>query len=97
MNERICQTIYKDLLSEIEQLNYYAKFNINKLLQGDMAARTAYYNSMRQNGVFSTNDILTLEDMNSISEEEGGNIRLVNGNLIPLSAAKDIKTKSMKE
>lgn len=92
MDERICQTLYKDVLSDDERLNYYYKFNINKLLQGDMAARTGFYSMMRQNGIYSTNDILELEDRNSISEEDGGNIRLINGALIPLSEAKNNQT-----
>ena len=87
MDERICETIYKDLLSTNEQKKHFARFNTNKLLKGDTAARTAYYSTMRQNGVFSTNDILDLEDRNMISAAEGGDVRLVNGNMLPLTAA----------
>jgi len=95
MDERLDQTIYKDCLTSLEQKRYFAKFNTNKLLKGDTATRTTYYNSMRQNGVFSANDILDLEDRNQMSEEEGGNIRLVNGNMIPLKVAKDNLPKSL--
>jgi hypothetical protein len=42
---------------------------------------------MRQNGVLSSNDIRYLEDMNAITED-GGNDYFVNGNMIPLAAAK---------
>jgi HK97 family phage portal protein len=95
MDERITSTIYKDLLSTLEQKKYFAKFNTNKLLKGDTKTRTEYYNSMRQNGVLSANQILDLEDMNLIPEEEGGNIRLVNGNMVPLIYAKENKPKAM--
>ena len=95
MAERLEQTIYKDLLTTSEQRKHHAKFNTNKLLKGDTKARTEYYNSMRQNGVFSANDILDLEDRNLIPEEEGGNLRLVNGNMVPLVYAKENKPKSM--
>jgi HK97 family phage portal protein len=97
MDERLVQTIYKDLLSSLEQKRYYAKFNTNKLLKGDTASRTTYYNIMRQSGVFSANDIMDLEDRNLIPEEEGGNERLVNGNMIPLKAAKNNLPKAMQK
>jgi len=83
---RIEQTIYKDLLTETEQAKYYAKFNVNGLLRGDIAARTAYYHNARQDGWMNANDIRELEDMNPIPEEEGGNIYAVNGNMIPLTS-----------
>lgn len=94
MTERLEQTIYKDLLSPLEQKRYYAKFNTNKLLKGDTTTRTAYYSTMLQNGVFSTNDVLDLEDRNLISKEEGGDMRRVNGNMIPLTSVKDNLPKS---
>jgi HK97 family phage portal protein len=97
MDERICQTIYKDLLNTTEQNRYFARFNTNKLLKGDTKARTEYYTSMRQNGVFSANDILDLEDKNLISKEDGGDERLVNGNMIPLKYAKENKPKAMQK
>lgn len=97
MAERLEQTIYKDLLNTNEQKKHFARFNSNKLLKGDTKTRTDYYNTMRQNGVFSANDILDLEDRNMISEEEGGNIRLVNGNMIPLTVAKDNLPKALQQ
>ena len=95
MNTRISQTIYKDLLNSREKKKYYANFDIKTLLKGDLAARTAYYNSMRQNGVMSTNDIREMEDMNDVSKEEGGNAYLVNGNMISLKNAQENLPKSM--
>jgi HK97 family phage portal protein len=97
MDERICQTIYKDLLSTKEQKEYFARFNVNKLLKGDTKARTDYYNSMRQNGVLSTNDIRDLEDMNRLTDDQGGNEYLVNGNMISLANAKGNLPKSMQK
>lgn len=85
MSVRIEQTIYKDLLTESEQDKYYAKFNVNALLRGDIASRTTYYHNARQDGWLSANDIRELEDMNRIPAEEGGDVYAVNGNLIPLS------------
>ena len=86
MAVRLEQTIYKELLTEREQNRYYAKFNVNGLLRGDIAARTAFYHSGRQDGWLSANDIRRLEDMNDISAEDGGDVYCVNGNYIPLAA-----------
>jgi HK97 family phage portal protein len=88
MDERLDQTIYKDLLTANEQRRYFAKFNTNKLLKGDTATRTNYYTSMRNNGVMSANDIRALEEMNGIPADQGGDEYFINGNMIPLSAAK---------
>ena len=37
-----------------------------------------------QNGFLSPNDIRKLENMNPISDEEGGNTYMVNGNMLKL-------------
>lgn len=97
MDERITLTVYKDLLNSLEQKKHFAKFNTNKLLKGDTKTRTEYYNTMRQNGVFSANKILDLEDMNLIPKEEGGDLLLVNGNMISLKNAEFNLPKSMQK
>ena len=97
MAERLEQTIYKDLLNSKEQKSLAANFSTNKLLKGDTATRTTYYNTMRQNGVFNTNDIRDLEEMNRISKEEGGDAYLVNGNMISLKNAEANLPKSMQK
>jgi HK97 family phage portal protein len=95
MNTRLCQTIYKDLLNFSEKKNHYANFDIKTLLRGDIAARTAYYNTMRQNGILSANDIRAFEDLNDIPKEDGGDAILVNGNMISLKNAQENLPKSM--
>jgi phage portal protein BeeE len=97
MNTRLCQTIYKDLLNFFEKKNHYANFDIKTLLRGDIAARTAYYNTMRNNGILSANDIRQMEDMNDIPEENGGNALLVNGNFISLKNAENNLPKSLQK
>jgi HK97 family phage portal protein len=79
---RLEQGIFKDLLSKTERVSYFAKFNTNALLRGNTEARRNFYNTMIQNGVMSPNDVRELEDMNSY---DGGNIYMVNGNMIPVS------------
>ena len=45
------------------------------------------YATARQNGWMSANDIRSLENLDLISDEEGGNLYLVNGNMLPLKKA----------
>lgn len=81
MCARLEQTIYKDLLNESEKVNIFARFNLNTLLRGDSTARKDFYSTMIQNGVFSPNDVLELEDMNTY---EGGDSRFINGAMVPV-------------
>ena len=84
---RIEQAINKTLIPENEKDRYYAQFNIDGLMRGDYKSRMEGYAIARQNGWMSANDIRALENLNPISEEEGGNAYLVNGNMIPISLA----------
>ena len=62
-------------------------FNVDGLLRGDYASRMQGYATARQNGWMSANDIREKEDMNMLSEEEGGNLYLCNGSFTKLSEA----------
>lgn len=57
------------------------------LLRGDYASRMSGYATARQNGWMSANDIRELENLDRISDEEGGNLYLVNGSMTKLSDA----------
>jgi HK97 family phage portal protein len=63
---------------------YYTHINLISLLRGDSAARAAYYDRMRMMGVFSANDILRLEQMNTITKEQGGDMRVMQAQMVPL-------------
>ena len=65
----------------------FIKFNLDGLLRGDYQSRMNGYSVGRQNGWMSANDIRELENMNRIPSEEGGDLYLVNGNMLPLSQA----------
>lgn len=84
---RIEQALYKDALTPRERQKYFWKFNTNGLMRGDTAARTAYYNTMRQNGIMNADEIRELEDMNH-QPDGTGQVYLVNGNMITIEAAK---------
>jgi HK97 family phage portal protein len=85
------QAIYKSLLNEQERRLYYAKFNVDGLLRGDFATRMQGYATARQNGWMSINDIRSLEDMNPIPSEQGGDDYLVNGNMVKANLQKEVK------
>ena len=57
------------LLSDLGKENI--RFNLDGILRGDTAARSAYYTVMKQMKIMTTNEIRALENMNPI---EGGDI-----------------------
>ena len=81
------QSIQRTLLSPEEKKRYFAKFNVEGLLRGDYASRMSGYATARQNGWMSANDIRELENMDRIPAEEGGDLYLINGNMLPLGNA----------
>ena len=81
------QSIQRTLLSPEEKKSYFAKFNVEGLLRGDYASRMTGYATARQNGWMSANDIRELENMDRIPAEEGGDLYLINGNMLPLGNA----------
>lgn len=81
------QNLKRALLTREEKDKYFFRMNVDGLLRGDYQSRMNGYAVARQNGWMSANDIRQLEEMDCISEEEGGNLYLVNGNMLPLSKA----------
>ena len=84
---RIEQAMVRQLLRPEEKERYSVHFNVDGLLRGDYQSRMNGYAVGRQNGWMSANDIRTLEDMDLIPDEEGGNLYLVNGNMTKLKDA----------
>ncbi len=92
------QSLYRALLSEEEKKTIFFKFNVEGLLRGDYASRMNGYATARQNGWMSANDIRGLENLDRIPEELGGDLYLVNGNMMPLAdAGAAYKTEEQKE
>lgn len=81
---RIEKAIWEQCLHEKDQERFQARFEVKGLLRGDSAARAAFYKELFSTGAFTPNKILELEDMEQISEEEGGNLRFVPGNLMTI-------------
>jgi HK97 family phage portal protein len=70
---RFEQRVAFQLLTPEERRRYFARFNVNGLLRGDMAARAAYYTSLINIGMMSPNEGRDREDMNP---REGGDVYL---------------------
>lgn len=81
------QAMVRSLLSAEDKKRYFIKFNVDGLLRGDYQSRMAGYATARQNGWMSANDIRELENLDRISEEDGGDLYLVNGNMMKLKDA----------
>ena len=90
LNPWVCrweQALTKSLLSPKEKREYCIKFNVDGLLRGDYQSRMNGYAVGRQNGWMSANDIRELENLDRISAEQGGDLYLVNGNMIKMTDA----------
>ena len=81
------QSMVRTLLTPEEKKKYYVKFNVDGLLRGDYQSRMNGYAIGRQNGWMSANDIRELENLDRIPTEEGGDLYLINGNMLPLKDA----------
>lgn len=81
------QSIQRSLLSRDEKAAYFVKFNLEGLLRGDYQSRMNGYAIGRQNGWMSANDIRELENLDRIPAEDGGDLYLINGNMLPLKNA----------
>ena len=90
LNPWVCrweQALTRSLLIPKEKREYSIKFNVDGLLRGDYQSRMNGYAVGRQNGWMSANDIRELENLDRISAEQGGDLYLVNGNMIKMTDA----------
>jgi len=81
------QSLSRALFTPDEKKSYFFKFNVDGLLRGDYQSRMTGYATARQNGWMSANDIRELENQDRIPAEQGGDLYLVNGNMLPLEKA----------
>lgn len=91
---RFEQSITKDLLLPDEQDKYYAKFNVDGLLRGDYQSRMQGYATGISNGFLCPNDIRTLEQMDRIPAEKGGDSYYLNGGYVRLEDTDTIGERS---
>ena len=81
------QNLGRALFTPEEKKKYFFKFNVDGLLRGDYASRMSGYATGIQNGIFSINDCRELENMDLLSDEDGGNLHILNGNVVRLADA----------
>ncbi len=81
------QEISDKLFSAKPDTSRYAKFNLNSLMRGDSSARKEWYRTLFNIGVLSRNQILALEDMNSIPD---GDQHYLQQNLAPADMLGDL-------
>ena len=81
------QSLQQALILPSEQPDIFIRFNLDGLLRGAYKERMDGYAIGRQNGWLSANDVRSLEEMNRIPAEEGGDLYLINGNMLPLNRA----------
>ena len=79
------QAMQRVLIPQDDKSKYFIKFNVDGLLRGDYQSRMQGYATARQNGWMSANDIRELENLDRIPAEDGGDLYLINGNMMPLS------------
>lgn len=81
------QAIWRDLLSTEGQRTYYAEYNAEGLLRGDLQSRAQFYKDMWNISVFSANDIRRKENMDPY---EGGDAHYVQVNMQPANGIRDL-------
>ena len=79
------QAMQRSLIPQDDKSKYFIKFNVDGLLRGDYQSRMQGYATARQNGWMSANDVRELENLDRIPAEDGGDLYLINGNMMPLS------------
>lgn len=76
------ELVYKLFLNSEILDGLYLKFNVDSILRADIKTRYESYTNAIQNGFKTINDVRELEEDEPL---EGGDIAIVNGNMIPLS------------
>lgn len=89
---RIEQSMNRALFSESEKGRFFIRFNMDGLMRGAYKERMEGYAIARQNGWMSANDIREFENMNPISNADGGDDYLVNGNMVPIRLTRKEET-----
>jgi len=94
---RIEQAMNRKLFKEGEKGTCFVSFNASALMRGDYKSRMDGYAIGIQKGFFSVNDVRRMENMDPIPEEEGGDLYLTNGNMLPLKLAGAYAKKALEE
>lgn len=80
------RAILTQLMTKAERKTHYAEFLLDALLRADAKSRADALAVERQNGIINADEWRALNNQNAI-EDGSGQVYLVNGNMIPVSAA----------
>ena len=78
------QALNRSLFPDKERSDFFVSFVVDGLLRGDYKSRMEGYAIAIQNGFMSPNDVRSLENLNPIPAELGGDLYAMNGNMLPL-------------
>jgi HK97 family phage portal protein len=72
------------LLTREERQKYEIRVDMAALMRGNTKDRTTYYQTLRNAGALTANEIRVFEGLNPVPSDEGGDLLLVQGQYIPL-------------
>lgn len=72
------------LLTPKDRKRYSISFDMSALMRGDSAGRATYYQTMRNLGAISADEIRDMEGLNPIGPARGGDLYIVQGQYLPL-------------
>lgn len=87
------QELNRKLFTDKESQVFFCEHLIDAMLRGDSKTRAEVYQKGRQNGYYSTNDILEMENRNPI-DDPAADAYLVNGAMISIQTAMTNTTKN---
>jgi HK97 family phage portal protein len=79
----------RDCIGPRSSSSYYARFVRNAMVRGDLKSRSSALAQLRQNGIISANEWRALEELDPISDADGGNVYLVNSAVQPVAQSND--------
>lgn len=91
--KRIENELNTKLMSEGESGRYFIEFDLSSLLRGDNQSRATYISTLIRDGVMTVNEARQVEGLNPV---EGGDLNLIQSNLIPLDKAEEFGEKLVK-
>lgn len=74
----------RKLLTTLERKRFTVSTDLTALMRGNTSVRTAYYQTMRNMGAMSANDIRKAESMNPLPKDSGADLYLVQSQYTPL-------------
>lgn len=84
--KRIESELNTKLFSKREQATLAVEFDLATLLRGDAQSRSTFFSTMIRDGVMSINEVRKIEGLNAV---DGGDVHLINTNLLPLDRIED--------